>query len=211
VDYTIIFLFRFSHLLSQCIADRERAQKVVEFVKIGILFSFFVSWTIVGTVWFLKARECFDQANQFYTLIFWLSVCYIWIALYLCLLVLQYVFQSDPQFNHIGVLGDGRRRLLPQILLARLTERTSCGLPDNQIAAIPMSGTPPEAVGEPCAICIEQFQKDDICKHLPSCIHFFHAQCVDSWLRRKSDCPVCRTPVSVPPNTVTQPIGMNIV
>ncbi|KAI8026837.1 RING-H2 finger protein ATL48 [Camellia lanceoleosa] len=44
-----------------------------------------------------------------------------------------------------------------------------------------------------CAVCLESFKKGDLCKLLPICKHTFHAQCIDSWLIKTPNCPICRT------------------
>lgn len=43
-----------------------------------------------------------------------------------------------------------------------------------------------------CAICLSECHPKDILKILPECDHFFHAKCIDEWLRIKIECPVCR-------------------
>jgi len=43
-----------------------------------------------------------------------------------------------------------------------------------------------------CAICIENIKINDWYKELPKCEHFFHADCIDRWLRMRASCPVCR-------------------
>ena len=57
--------------------------------------------------------------------------------------------------------------------------------------------TGPETCHDQCPICIDLFKKDDMCKKLPDCVHVFHSVCIDGWLLRKRDCPICRTPVSL--------------
>jgi hypothetical protein len=42
-----------------------------------------------------------------------------------------------------------------------------------------------------CAICIENFKEDDVCREL-KCHHLFHKDCVDHWLETSVKCPVCR-------------------
>lgn len=44
-----------------------------------------------------------------------------------------------------------------------------------------------------CAVCLENFKKGDNCRLLPNCNHFFHSQCIDSWLLKTPICPICRT------------------
>jgi hypothetical protein len=49
-----------------------------------------------------------------------------------------------------------------------------------------------EAVGV-CCICLESWAPGETQRTLP-CLHFFHAQCVDPWLTRRFQCPLCQTP-----------------
>jgi len=54
--------------------------------------------------------------------------------------------------------------------------------------------TPVSAEQESCVICFEDYTNDDIIRLLP-CYHFFHQECVDTWLRLNSTCPFCRNPI----------------
>ena len=42
-----------------------------------------------------------------------------------------------------------------------------------------------------CTICLVEMKTGDDAKKL-FCEHIFHSDCIDEWLKRKSDCPVCR-------------------
>ena len=42
-----------------------------------------------------------------------------------------------------------------------------------------------------CAICLEEFKNGDERKIMP-CLHGFHAECVDKWLRSNGSCPICK-------------------
>lgn len=46
-----------------------------------------------------------------------------------------------------------------------------------------------------CAICINNFKTGDCLRKLPSCGHAFHRSCIDLWLLRRADCPLCKRPV----------------
>ena len=48
-----------------------------------------------------------------------------------------------------------------------------------------------------CSVCLDEFGDGVVVRTLP-CLHHFHPQCVDPWLRqqgRSAPCPVCKTPV----------------
>ncbi|KAK4780209.1 hypothetical protein SAY87_016315 [Trapa incisa] len=42
-----------------------------------------------------------------------------------------------------------------------------------------------------CTICLEQVNKGDLVRSLP-CLHQFHANCIDPWLRQQGTCPMCK-------------------
>jgi len=45
-----------------------------------------------------------------------------------------------------------------------------------------------------CTICIEEYVKGDEIKSIP-CMHFYHSECIDEWLKRSKACPVCNQQV----------------
>lgn len=46
---------------------------------------------------------------------------------------------------------------------------------------------------EMCNICLENYNKDDKVRELPKCKHYFHVNCIDTWVNtKKYNCPVCR-------------------
>lgn len=42
-----------------------------------------------------------------------------------------------------------------------------------------------------CTVCLEQVNVGEIVRSLP-CLHQFHANCIDPWLRQQGTCPVCK-------------------
>ncbi|KAK7394700.1 hypothetical protein VNO78_15235 [Psophocarpus tetragonolobus] len=54
-----------------------------------------------------------------------------------------------------------------------------------------------------CSICLCEYKDSEMLRMMPECRHYFHLCCLDSWLRLKGSCPVCRnsplpTPLSTP-------------
>lgn len=44
---------------------------------------------------------------------------------------------------------------------------------------------------EKCAICLGEYENDEMVKTLP-CYHVFHSECVDRWLKVNKICPFCK-------------------
>lgn len=42
-----------------------------------------------------------------------------------------------------------------------------------------------------CSVCWDKYQARNILRRLP-CLHTFHRDCIDPWLKMKSQCPICR-------------------
>ncbi|CAL9767542.1 unnamed protein product [Musa acuminata subsp. burmannicoides] len=49
--------------------------------------------------------------------------------------------------------------------------------------------------GTDCSVCLSEFREDDSLRLLPKCSHAFHVQCIDTWLRSHSNCPLCRASI----------------
>ena len=46
-----------------------------------------------------------------------------------------------------------------------------------------------------CAVCLAEYQEEEELKVLPACRHWFHAACIDTWLKKHTTCPVCRADI----------------
>ena len=42
-----------------------------------------------------------------------------------------------------------------------------------------------------CVICMEDFKNGDTTTNLP-CLHMFHTNCIQSWLKTQNTCPICK-------------------
>jgi len=70
------------------------------------------------------------------------------------------------------------------------------------------AGAPTEAQGRDdenskCMVCMEQFEQGDNLRSLP-CLHRYHARCIDEWLARSPECPICKRDITALPTT---PVG----
>lgn len=57
-----------------------------------------------------------------------------------------------------------------------------------------------------CAVCLSSFHPHDQLRLLPSCRHAFHSTCIDSWLRSRLSCPLCRSPIVKEPPATPPPV-----
>jgi len=69
------------------------------------------------------------------------------------------------------------------------------GVPTMDAAATACLATPDSStwIGESCPFCLEDLQHGDEVCALPRCQHVYHRACLQPWLARKAECPLCRT------------------
>lgn len=112
--------------------------------------------------------------------------------------VYQYQFPTNNQgipgivdpFDHasyerlIELFGDGSR---------------SHGVESSVLDSLPVSTvSKPQDLPEDhrtCPICLEEFRPGQERRTLP-CLHGFHKECIDHWLRSHSTCPICKYDIS---------------
>ncbi|KAJ3706658.1 hypothetical protein LUZ61_010363 [Rhynchospora tenuis] len=46
-----------------------------------------------------------------------------------------------------------------------------------------------------CSICLGDYEEKEMLRVIPSCHHNFHLVCIDSWLQKQGNCPICRLPL----------------
>ncbi|KAI3459255.1 hypothetical protein Pfo_015918 [Paulownia fortunei] len=46
-----------------------------------------------------------------------------------------------------------------------------------------------------CAVCLSEFEENEVGRLLPKCNHSFHIECINMWFHSHSTCPLCRSPV----------------
>lgn len=52
-----------------------------------------------------------------------------------------------------------------------------------------------------CPVCLADFADGEPVRVLPECMHYFHAQCIDTWLRGSTSCPMCRAETTPTPSS----------
>jgi len=170
---------------------------------------FFTLWTLLGTSWLWttvkETPQCVPTATHLWFSAFWLALCYIWVGIHVGLgivagLLERRVRRAEADFAEIED-GDVRSRWgnVSQISgFQSLQGAMDTGLSPSEIKALPWSkGLMNDVEAEcaecvDCSICLNEMCSGDCVRILPTCGHSFHRSCIDLWLLRRADCPLCK-------------------
>ncbi|CAO2150306.1 unnamed protein product [Urochloa humidicola] len=105
--------------------------------------------------------------------------------------------------------GEGRRPRAPRRLRRQQQQQQAAAVPEvvavdmmelpssEQQAEVPLDCKYKAAEGweeGTCSVCLAELQDGDALRMLMPCMHYFHAACLDEWLRKSATCPICRAP-----------------
>lgn len=96
--------------------------------------------------------------------------------------------------HHRGASHRSRRRLsIPSAgLSASRVDLSSFTHTYNKIVGVDSYGCDKDSAR--CVICLTDFEPGEKVRRL-ACMHLFHVGCVDSWLTKNRDCPMCRVDI----------------
>ncbi|KAI3822329.1 hypothetical protein L1987_09918 [Smallanthus sonchifolius] len=116
--------------------------------------------------------------------------------IYFCRCFMQNVFHTwNSRRNHPGTH------------IAGLTATCQQGLDPSIISTFPtfiysnVKDFRRETYGLECAICLCEFEDDNVLRLLTKCYHVFHQECIDLWLDSHKTCPFCRRSLETPINS----------
>eukprot|EP00771_Trimastix_marina_P000858 gnl/Trimastix_PCT/1890.p1 GENE.gnl/Trimastix_PCT/1890~~gnl/Trimastix_PCT/1890.p1 ORF type:complete len:393 (+),score=56.09 gnl/Trimastix_PCT/1890:29-1180(+) len=104
---------------------------------------------------------------------------------------------SNPLALLLGAHGGPGGSESARERLEEFLEPVSRGADEGFVQSLPTTKVDPAAMPEDkqqCAICLLDWEEGDEVRTLP-CLHIFHAECIDRWLRDHNTCPVCKTDV----------------
>ncbi|XP_059291149.1 RING-H2 finger protein ATL1-like [Lycium ferocissimum] len=125
------------------------------------------------------------------------------------LLVTYYIFviKCCLDWQRIDLLRPfsfSRRERVEDPLTVRSPTPEKRGLDESVIHSIPVfrykktQGTNTASSNTcECVVCLNEFQEDENLRVIPNCGHFFHIDCIDIWLQNNTNCPLCRTSISL--------------
>lgn len=171
---------------------------------------FFAFLTVLGTAWLWdvvsQTPQCVPSSTHLWFSGFWLVLCYLWIIIHAVLGAVAFVLErrvrrAEGDLREIE--DDDVRSRWGQVshlsgysvLTESVAPAASGGLSPAAIKALPC-----EIAGSnscltdhsECPICIMEVEPGDAVRYLPGCGHRFHRSCIDLWLLRRADCPLCK-------------------
>ncbi|KAK4479319.1 hypothetical protein RD792_014830 [Penstemon davidsonii] len=233
-DYTTVFVFRLLMFLDNGLAagmgldlgwqqrySRFCGRIVVLSILVLLLYPFLLVWTIIGTVWFTRGKDCLPEDGQKWGFFIWLLFSYCGLLCISFISIGKWLTrrqahilraQQGIPLSEYGVIVDMVR--VPDWAYEAAGQETG-GIGQDAAAYQPgqyLTTAQREAVEaliqelpmfrlkavptdcSDCLICLEEFQDGHEVRGIP-CAHNFHVECIDEWLRLNVKCPRCRCSV----------------
>lgn len=173
---------------------------------------FFAFLTVLGTAWLWEVvrdtPQCVPSSTHLWFSGFWLVLCYLWITIHAVLGVVAFVLErrvrrAEGDLREIE--DDDVRQRWGQVsnlsgysvLTEAVAPTAAGGLTPAAIKALPCEvaggcNRSTSADQCECPICIMEVEQGEMVRYLPGCGHRFHKSCIDLWLLRRADCPLCK-------------------
>lgn len=174
-----------------------------------IALPFYIMLTCLGTFWVRDVArytpQCMPTQTHLWFIILWLALSYLWIFVHIGLGAVAWALeqrvrraernlhqvQDDDMVSRWGQVTqiDGYRSLVG---------KADAGLSAEEISALPCSKLPfsdaesGATEEQECPICLYNVEPGDSIRQLQTCGHTFHKSCIDLWLLRRADCPLCK-------------------
>lgn len=181
-----------------------------------VVIPLFVVWSILGAAWtyevFTSAPECLPSMLHTWFLVIWQVMSNAWILLYSGLGIVAWVleFRLRRAENNLRQIEDaevlerwGRVSVLDGYM-SLPAEMASAGLTATQIQQLPVLDEDlmeDASMDLDCSICLTALRgrptSASSLRSLHACGHVFHRPCIDLWLLRSAECPLCKVKVSV--------------
>lgn len=170
-------------MLRRCLLPLPWRQHISTcFRRLRVIF-FIVVLGAIFRYWLLPYFHQMPPVWKHYTLIFLYSLVIVFIIL--CHLV----FCCLPFIEEVGsydLLEMAVDDYLPTLLEEKLQDVAPTVLFDK--TKVVEEGL---KYNTECAICLTGIEDGETCRVF-RCNHIFHKRCIDSWLRKKLNCPICR-------------------
>jgi len=174
-----------------------------------IIVPCFTFWSIIGTTWFLEVKrhtpDCLPSDVHLWFLAIWQVLGYLWVLIHTGLGTMAWFLERRLRSTELDLAQIEDTDVVTRWgQVSRLQGYTAVqglskegGLTPAQILALPSVTVPehPQMVEEECPICLNGLKCGDNVRQLGPCGHTFHRSCIDLWLLRRADCPLCKRTV----------------
>jgi len=220
VSYIFILAFRLTHVLGSShttagtgdfllnLRTKDALPRVLMSLTWLLVLPLFMVWTALGTFWLWDSKRldgrCLPMGMPLAFIVVWQGLSYAWICIHATLggiaWVLERRLRRTEDSLRAVVDGDTLERWGEVSNLSGYTDlanNTFKGLTPAQIKELPEACAGMMQLGEEseCSICLNDLHPSDTVRQLGSCGHTFHRSCIDLWLLRRADCPLCKSDV----------------
>jgi len=217
VSYIFVVIFRVTHTMGQSSANegeefllnlRQRKAGLRALVKVTwmLVVPFFTIWTAMGSYWLSQVLwytpECLPMGAHPWFIIFWQALSYLWIIVHIVFGIIAMVLErrirrAETDQRNVEEDSDVLARW------GRISDTTNFGSMPwkhdaglraaeiEQMESVKHFGDPAE-----CSICLNDVVQGENIRYLPGCGHLFHKCCIDLWMLRRADCPLCKCKVT---------------
>lgn len=220
VSYIFILAFRVTHILGTAfkssgsgdfllnLRHKDMLPRLMMTVIWVLVLPLFAAWTSVGTWWLYDSKRlsqtCLPMGMPLCFIIVWQVLSYAWILIHGTLGGIAWVLEGRLRRTEANL-----REMEDPDTVARwgavsdlsgytaLANNSLGGLAPEQIKALPKATASELHLGDDaeCSICLNDLCDDDCVRQLCGCGHTFHRACIDLWLLRRADCPLCKQSV----------------
>lgn len=170
----------------------------------------FALWTVVGTFWIIDSNLaspwCLPLNMQLCFILSWQVVSYAWLVFHALIGArvwllerrLRIVEMSLQAIEDADMFSRWGRVSQQPGFLSLSSPFGSAGLMPAEINALPSGMAENMEIGDGtvCPICLGDMKPGDSVRQLATCLHTFHVPCIDLWLLRRADCPLCKGGIS---------------
>lgn len=172
-----------------------------------VALPFLVIWTGVGTLWLGEVvrhtPDCVPTGTHLWFTFLWLALSYILVIVHIALGVTAWVLERRVHRAEVNLheLEDAdmisRWGQISRVDGYWSLSEQNAGLTPLEIGALDSISTSVVSGAEEqeCSICLNALQPGESIRQLGVCGHQFHKSCIDLWLIRRADCPLCKRSV----------------